>query len=54
MAEILGWEDTTRAAEVDSYTARVQAERESQARDEDQAADAVRTAAPEVRSYLNA
>ena len=54
MADILGWDDQTRTAEVSSYTARVQAERESQARDEDQGADAVRTAAPEVRAYLKA
>jgi glycerol-3-phosphate dehydrogenase len=54
MGEILGWDAATRATEVASYVARVQAERESQAHDDDTAADKVRTAAPEVRSYLTA
>ena len=44
----------TRDAEVESYVARVQAERESQSHNDDATADAVRTAAPEVRSYLTA
>ena len=52
LAAILGWDDATRAAEVDSYVARVDAERASQARPDDAAADAVRTAAPEVRAHL--
>jgi glycerol-3-phosphate dehydrogenase len=52
MGEILGWDGDTRAAEVESYIARVQAERDSQERDDDAAADRVRTAAPEVRAYL--
>ncbi len=51
---ILGWDERTRRQEVDSYVARVRAERESQDRGDDAAADAVRTAAPEVRGYLNA
>jgi glycerol-3-phosphate dehydrogenase len=51
MAEILGWDDATRSAEVNSYVSRVEAERESQAVSDDAAADAVRTAAPEVRAY---
>jgi glycerol-3-phosphate dehydrogenase len=51
MAEILGWDDATRSAEVNSYVSRVAAERESQAVSDDAAADAVRTAAPEVRAY---
>jgi glycerol-3-phosphate dehydrogenase len=53
MAEILGWDNGTRDAEVDSYVARVAAERESQAVSDDAAADAVRTAAPEVRAHLS-
>jgi glycerol-3-phosphate dehydrogenase len=52
MAGVLGWDDTRRTAEVDSYVARVAAERESQAHDDDAAADALRTAAPEVRAFL--
>ena len=40
------------AAEVEHYIARVEAERESQSRFDDEAADAVRTAAPEVAHVL--
>jgi glycerol-3-phosphate dehydrogenase len=54
MGDILGWDDATRETEVVSYVARVEAERESQSHDDDAAADRVRTAAPEVRSYLTA
>ena len=54
MGQILGWDAPTRATEVESYVARVEAERESQSHDDDAAADRVRTAAPEVRSYLTA
>jgi len=53
MGEILGWDDATRTGEIDSYVARVAAERESQSHDDDAAADAVRTAAPEVRTHLS-
>ncbi len=52
VGDVLGWDAATRATEVDTYTARVDAERASQARFEDGAADAVRTAVPEVRSFL--
>jgi glycerol-3-phosphate dehydrogenase len=52
IAELLGWDGATRATEVGSYVARVQAERDSQFRTDDAAADAVRTAAPEVRQFL--
>jgi glycerol-3-phosphate dehydrogenase len=52
MAAILGWDAQTRAGEVDNYVARVEAERASQDRVDDQAADEVRTAAPEARSFL--
>jgi glycerol-3-phosphate dehydrogenase len=53
MAEVLGWSPEQRDAEVATYVTRVQAERLSQAREDDAAADAVRTAAPEVRGYLS-
>ncbi|MDP9115982.1 MAG: glycerol-3-phosphate dehydrogenase/oxidase [Actinomycetota bacterium] len=49
---ILGWDGETTAAEVDQYCARVAAERASQSRFDDPAADAVRSAAPEIRSQL--
>jgi glycerol-3-phosphate dehydrogenase len=52
IGEVLGWGADLRAAEVEHYVARVQAERASQSRFDDEAADAVRTAAPEVRSHL--
>jgi glycerol-3-phosphate dehydrogenase len=51
--DVLGWTAEQRAFEVASYTARVEAERQSQARYDDEAADAVRTAAPEVRAALS-
>ena len=50
MARILGWDDQRIGQEVDAYTARVAAERESQTQPDDQTADARRSAAPEVRS----
>ncbi|MCU1658048.1 MAG: hypothetical protein JWO57_2704 [Pseudonocardiales bacterium] len=52
IGDILGWDPATREREVAQYTARVQAERASQARHDDEAADAVRSSAPEVRSHL--
>jgi Glycerol-3-phosphate dehydrogenase len=52
MAALLGWPAARATSEVEYYIARVQAERSSQARDEDEAADAVRSAAPEVRPAL--
>jgi len=48
----LGWDEEQRAAEVTGYVARVEAERDSQARWDDEAADQVRTAAPEARRQL--
>jgi glycerol-3-phosphate dehydrogenase len=51
---ILGWDTQRHAAEVRNYIARVEAERLSQSRFDDAAADAVRTAAPEVRRHLRA
>jgi glycerol-3-phosphate dehydrogenase len=53
MAGVLGWSPAQRDAEVANYVARVAAERSSQSREDDAAADAVRTAAPEVRSHLS-
>ncbi len=54
MGDILGWDGPTKELEVGSYVARVEAERESQSHYDDEAADKVRTAAPEVRTYLSA
>lgn len=52
MAGVLGWDEETIAREIKIYTARVDAERGSQDQSEDQAADAVRLAAPESRAQL--
>jgi glycerol-3-phosphate dehydrogenase len=50
MAEVLGWDDDTRAVEVEHYRARVAAERESQKMPDDRTADAARMGAPDVRT----
>jgi glycerol-3-phosphate dehydrogenase len=52
IGEVLGWDDGTRDREIAQYAARVQAERASQAKDDDSAADAVRSAGPEIRPDL--
>ncbi|MBV9592473.1 MAG: glycerol-3-phosphate dehydrogenase/oxidase [Actinobacteria bacterium] len=52
VGSILSWDARTREREVAMYTARVEAERASQERVDDADADAVRSAAPEVRSML--
>ncbi|MEO6886118.1 MAG: glycerol-3-phosphate dehydrogenase/oxidase [Jatrophihabitantaceae bacterium] len=52
MASILSWDAETTSCEISTYRARVDAERASQARLDDAAADQVRTAAPEIRRYL--
>ncbi|MDY7105424.1 MAG: glycerol-3-phosphate dehydrogenase/oxidase [Actinomycetota bacterium] len=52
MAEVLGWDDATIAAEVQHYEARVEAERDSQTRPDDRAADAARLGAPERRHVV--
>jgi glycerol-3-phosphate dehydrogenase len=52
MAEVLGWDTATVTHEVEVYTARVEAERDSQTQPDDQAADARRAAAPEARAKL--
>ncbi|WP_374213263.1 glycerol-3-phosphate dehydrogenase [Crossiella sp. SN42] len=49
MAGVHGWDDKRVAHEVEVYTARVEAERDSQTQPDDQAADARRSAAPEAR-----
>jgi glycerol-3-phosphate dehydrogenase len=52
MGGILGWDASTRAREMEQYSARVEAERASQTEDDDAAANAARTAVREVRSHL--
>ncbi|MGB3441237.1 MAG: glycerol-3-phosphate dehydrogenase/oxidase [Actinophytocola sp.] len=52
MAGVLGWPEETTSREVKIYKARVQAERDSQDQPDDQAADAIRAAAPEARPEL--
>jgi glycerol-3-phosphate dehydrogenase len=49
MGGVLGWDEATRAREVEHYLARVSAERESQRMPDDLSADAARLGAPEVR-----
>ncbi len=52
MAGVLGWTDDQRDQEVVTYAARVDAERRSQTEPDDEAADEVRTKAPEVRDLI--
>jgi glycerol-3-phosphate dehydrogenase len=52
MAEALGWDDERTAREVEHYTARVAAERESQRMPDDRTADAARLGAPDVRAAV--
>ncbi|NKE55987.1 glycerol-3-phosphate dehydrogenase [Lentzea sp. PSKA42] len=52
VALVLGWDEDAIKREVEVYCARVEAERASQAQPDDQAADAVRAAAPEARAQL--
>ena len=49
IAPILGWDAATIEREIKVYTARVDAERDSQSQPDDTAADARRSAAPEAR-----
>jgi glycerol-3-phosphate dehydrogenase len=49
MGGVLGWDEARIAREIEVYTARVRAERDSQLEPNDQAADARRISAPEVR-----
>ncbi|MGX7827678.1 glycerol-3-phosphate dehydrogenase/oxidase [Actinokineospora sp. 24-640] len=53
MGDVLGWDEATRAREVEVYLARVAAERVSQTQPDDEAADASRIAAPEARPGLS-
>lgn len=50
MGSVLGWDDATRARELEHYAARVAAERESQRMPDDHTADAARMGAPDVRT----
>jgi glycerol-3-phosphate dehydrogenase len=50
MAGTLGWDEERTAREVEHYTARVAAERESQRMPDDRTADAARLGAPDVRA----
>lgn len=50
VAPSLGWDEARIGTEVAAYTARVEAERESQKEQNDQEANAERTAAPDTRS----
>jgi glycerol-3-phosphate dehydrogenase len=52
MGGVLGWSKATITREVETYLARVQAERDSQTQSDDQSADALRHAAPEARERL--
>ncbi|WP_051221838.1 glycerol-3-phosphate dehydrogenase/oxidase [Conexibacter woesei] len=52
MAGPLGWTDEQIAREVSHYTARVEAERASQTRDDDTSADSARLGAPDVSPTL--
>jgi glycerol-3-phosphate dehydrogenase len=48
IAPVLGWSEATVREEVERYLTRVEAERESQAREDDPGADAARRAAPDL------
>ncbi|MFS8096561.1 glycerol-3-phosphate dehydrogenase/oxidase [Lentzea alba] len=52
IAPVLGWDEDAIKREVEVYNTRVEAERASQTQPDDQAADAVRAAAPEARAQL--
>jgi glycerol-3-phosphate dehydrogenase len=52
MAAALGWDEERTAREVEHYTARVAAERESQRMPDDRTADAARLGAPDVRAAV--
>ena len=52
VGEVLGWDEKTREHEAQLYLSRVEAERASQSKPDDTAADASRIAAPEARDKL--
>ncbi|MDO8188274.1 glycerol-3-phosphate dehydrogenase/oxidase [Conexibacter sp. JD483] len=54
MAEVLGWSRAETSREVETYVARVEAERRSQEQPDDKAADEVRTAAPDLLAGVTA
>lgn len=54
MGEVLGWDRAEVRREVDTYVARVDAERRSQEQPDDAAADEVRTAAPDLLAGVTA
>ncbi len=49
VADVLGWDEDAKRAEVEAYAARVDAERKSQEVADDESADATRLTAPEMR-----
>jgi glycerol-3-phosphate dehydrogenase len=51
VGEVLGWSDDETEREVETYIARVEAERRSQQEPEDHSADAVRTSAPDLLAH---
>src|SRR3712207_8958241 len=53
VAGVLGWDEQRIANEVQSYAARVEAERRSQTEPSDQEADAVRVAAPRSEEHTS-
>ncbi|WP_199439669.1 glycerol-3-phosphate dehydrogenase/oxidase [Umezawaea beigongshangensis] len=53
VGDVHGWDEERRRHEVEVYTARVEAERASQTEPDDEAADAIRAAAPEARPDLS-
>ena len=52
VAPILGWTDADVDREVETYTARVEAEVLSQTQPDDASADALRASAPEARAEI--
>jgi glycerol-3-phosphate dehydrogenase len=48
MAPVLGWDDEQKQREIDHYLARVQAERDSQTKPDDNTAEAARLGAPDI------
>jgi len=54
VADVLGWDSTRAASEIEHYRARVAAERESQRQADDLTADAARLGAPDVRGLRGA
>jgi glycerol-3-phosphate dehydrogenase len=53
ISDILGWDSVTVEREIEHYTARVEAERDSQIQPDDRTADAARMGAPDVRTGVS-